>query len=45
MDFTFRTYYPIFLFLLVVLGFALSALMVTHLLGPKRQDAGQADAL
>ncbi len=37
MDFTLRTYYPIFLFLLVVLGFALSALMVTHLLGPKRK--------
>jgi NADH-quinone oxidoreductase subunit A len=37
MDFTLRTYYPIFLFLLVVLGFAVSALVVTHLLGPKRK--------
>jgi NADH-quinone oxidoreductase subunit A len=37
MDFTLATYYPIFLFLLVVLGFALSALVVTHLLGPNRK--------
>jgi len=37
MDFTLSTYYPIFLFLLVVIGFALSALVVTHLLGPNRK--------
>jgi NADH-quinone oxidoreductase subunit A len=37
MDFTLSTYYPIFLFLLAILGFALSALLVTHLLGPKRR--------
>ncbi len=37
MDFTLATYYPILLFLLAVLGFALSALLVTHLLGPKRR--------
>ena len=37
MDFTLATYYPIFLFLLVVLGFAVSALVVTHLLGPKHK--------
>jgi NADH-quinone oxidoreductase subunit A len=37
MDFTLSTYYPIFLFLLVVIGFALSALLATHLLGPKRR--------
>jgi NADH-quinone oxidoreductase subunit A len=37
MDFTLATYYPIFLYLLVVLGFAVSALVVTHLLGPKRK--------
>jgi len=35
MDFTLSTYYPIFLFLLVILGFAGSTLLVTHLLGPK----------
>lgn len=37
MDFTLSTYYPIFLFLLVVLGFALSALVATHLLGPNHK--------
>jgi NADH-quinone oxidoreductase subunit A len=37
MDFTLATYYPIFLFLLAVVGFAVSALVVTHLLGPKRK--------
>src|SRR5690348_469649 len=37
MDFTLSTYYPIFLFLLAILGFALSALLVTHLVGPKRR--------
>ena len=37
MDFTLSTYYPIFLFLLAILGFAVSALLVTHLLGPKRR--------
>src|SRR5690348_9917754 len=37
MDFTLSTYYPIFLFLLAILGFALSALLVTHLIGPHRR--------
>ena len=37
MDFTLSTYYPIFLFLLAILGFAVSALLVTHILGPKRR--------
>src|SRR6476620_1618522 len=37
MDFTLATYYPIFLYLLVILGFAVSALLVSHLLGPKRK--------
>ncbi len=37
MDFTLATYYPTFLYLLAILGFALSALLVTHLLGPKRR--------
>ena len=37
MDFTLSTYYPIFLFLLAILGFAVAALGVTHILGPKRR--------
>jgi NADH-quinone oxidoreductase subunit A len=37
MDFTLSTYYPIILFLLAIIGFAVSALLVTHLLGPKRK--------
>ena len=37
MDFTLSTYYPIFLFLLVILGFAVSALLATHLVGPKQR--------
>ena len=37
MDFALSSYYPIFLFLLVIIGFAGSALLVTHLLGPKRR--------
>ena len=37
MDFTLSSYYPIFLYMLAILGFALSALLVTHVLGPKRR--------
>jgi NADH-quinone oxidoreductase subunit A len=37
MDFTLSTYYPIFLYLLAIIGFALSALLATHLLGPKKR--------
>lgn len=37
MDFTLSTYYPIFLYLLVIIGFALSVLLVTHIVGPKRR--------
>ncbi|HTU89353.1 MAG TPA: NADH-quinone oxidoreductase subunit A [Gemmataceae bacterium] len=37
MDFTLSTYYPILLFLLAIIGFAASALLATHLLGPKRR--------
>jgi NADH-quinone oxidoreductase subunit A len=37
MDFTLSTYYPIFLYLLVILGFAASALIATHLIGPKHK--------
>jgi NADH-quinone oxidoreductase subunit A len=37
MDFTLSSYYPIFLYLLAILGFAVSALLVTHLIGPKKR--------
>ena len=37
MDFHLSTYYPIFLYLAVILGFAASALVVAHLLGPDKR--------
>ena len=37
MDFHLSTYYPIFLYLAVVLGFAVSALVAAHLLGPGKR--------
>jgi NADH-quinone oxidoreductase subunit A len=37
MDFSLSTYYPVFLYLLAVAGFAVSALGVAHLLGPRRR--------
>jgi NADH-quinone oxidoreductase subunit A len=37
MDFTLSTYYPVFLYLLVVIGFAASALIATHLIGPRNK--------
>ncbi|MHB1422304.1 MAG: NADH-quinone oxidoreductase subunit A [Gemmataceae bacterium] len=37
MDFTLSTYYPILLFLLAIVGFAVSVLVLTHLIGPKRR--------
>lgn len=38
MDFTLSTYYPILLYLLVIIfGFALPVLIITHLIGPKRR--------
>jgi NADH-quinone oxidoreductase subunit A len=37
MDFTLSTYYPIFLYLLVIIGFAVSVLLLTHLIGPKHR--------
>src|SRR5262245_13730644 len=39
MDFTLSTYFPIFLYLVVILGFAVSAIAVAHLLGPKKITA------
>jgi NADH-quinone oxidoreductase subunit A len=37
MDFTLSTYYPIVLYLIVVLGFAASAVVVSHFLGPRKK--------
>src|SRR6516165_9391424 len=37
MDFNLATYYPLFLYLAVILGFAASALVVAHLLGPGKR--------
>ena len=36
MDFHLSTYYPIFIYLVVILGFAVSAVIVSHLLGPRK---------
>jgi NADH:ubiquinone oxidoreductase subunit 3 (subunit A) len=36
MDFDLATYFPIFLYLLVVLGLAGTIMVLTHLLGPRR---------
>src|SRR5689334_20268585 len=37
MDFNLSTYFPIFLYLAVIVGFAVSALVVAHLLGPGKR--------
>ena len=37
MDFQLSTYYPVFIYLVVILGFAVSAIVVAHLLGPKKR--------
>jgi NADH-quinone oxidoreductase subunit A len=37
MDFDLQTYYPVFLFLMVVLLFAAANLVATHLIGPGRR--------
>jgi NADH-quinone oxidoreductase subunit A len=39
MDFSLSTYYPIFLYLGFVLLFAVGAIVVPHLVGPKRETA------
>src|SRR5262245_32100813 len=36
MDFSLSTYYPIFIYLVVILGFGVSAIVVSHLLGPRK---------
>jgi NADH-quinone oxidoreductase subunit A len=37
MDFHLQTYYPVLVFLFVVLGFAVANLIATHLIGPARK--------
>jgi NADH-quinone oxidoreductase subunit A len=37
MDFNLSTYYPIFLYLAVILGFAVTALTLSHLIGPRKK--------
>jgi NADH-quinone oxidoreductase subunit A len=39
MDFQLSTYYPVFIYLIVILGFAVSAIVAAHLLGPKKRTA------
>ncbi|MCS6853068.1 MAG: NADH-quinone oxidoreductase subunit A [Gemmataceae bacterium] len=39
MNFDLATYYPIFLYLLVIVGFAVSALIAAHCIGPKKRTA------
>jgi NADH-quinone oxidoreductase subunit A len=39
MDFNLSTYYPIFIYLVVILGFAVSAVAVAHLVGPRKRTA------
>jgi NADH-quinone oxidoreductase subunit A len=37
MDFNLSTYYPIFIYFIVIVGFALSALVASHLTGPRKK--------
>jgi NADH-quinone oxidoreductase subunit A len=39
MDFNLSTYFPIFLYLVVIIGFAVSAVVVAHLVAPKKETA------
>jgi NADH-quinone oxidoreductase subunit A len=36
-DFSLDAYYPLFLYLAVILGFAATSLVLTHLIGPRHQ--------
>jgi NADH-quinone oxidoreductase subunit A len=36
MDFSLSSYYPIFIYLVVVIGFAVSAVVAAHVMGPKK---------
>ena len=37
MDFHLSTYYPILIFLVLILGFAISALLASHFIGPRKK--------
>jgi len=39
MDFSLSTYFPVFIYLLVVLGIAGSILVITHVVGPSKKTA------
>ena len=39
MDFSLSTYYPIFIYLVVVVGFAVSAVAAAHFFGPNKRTA------
>jgi len=41
-DFSLATYLPIFLFLLFIVGFAVTTLILAHLVGPRRRTAVKA---
>ena len=36
MDFSLTTYYPLFIYLVAVIGFAVSAVVAAHVMGPKK---------
>lgn len=38
-NFDLRTYYPIFLYLLVILGFVVTTMIMAHTIGPRRDTA------
>jgi len=38
-DFDLATYYPIFIYLLVVVGFAMATMIAAHIVGPHRKSA------
>jgi NADH:ubiquinone oxidoreductase subunit 3 (subunit A) len=37
MDFDLQTYYPLFLYFIIIAGFAVTVLVATHLIGPRRR--------
>jgi NADH:ubiquinone oxidoreductase subunit 3 (subunit A) len=39
MDFSLTTYYPIFIYLVIVVGFAVAAVAAAHVMGPKKLTA------
>src|SRR5687768_8204043 len=39
MDFHLSSYYPIFVFVLIVVGFAVATLLMAHLLGPRKRTS------